>query len=298
MTLMYHAYRLSKRFRSYEPRPVTPIVAFRYLRQFPRDLRHEITQVLGRVSYLTSAQVKESLFDECRIAITRLLQAGIQEANILIVPAHATGESAVHSLNLIRDSLAVEFPELRFHEAGPAAARDLVRMRAESAVIFLDDFIGTGDQFTDSLIAWTSALAGRTTRFILVAAVVCSEGKARIEDRGALVQPGLIHSSDDRFLAVCLSACGEESMKRLAVLACELQSRMPFGHGNGGSMVVLSRNSPTNLPLLLRGSDGQRVWFGLFPRKDQVEPRSYEHSISKVNWPKGMTAPNLQDVGA
>ncbi|HWD37966.1 MAG TPA: hypothetical protein VG944_03905 [Fimbriimonas sp.] len=288
MKLIADSIKVSGMFRNYSPRQITPLVAFRFLFQFPREVRGDIVNILKGVRYFSNEQVLTLVKTEVVKSIESFLLARIPAANIIVAPANMVGTSSNFVFEGVREAIGSEFPGVQFHLNGPSEARKFTSLKNGAAVIFLDDFVGTGDQFLKSFRAWSDALGGRGARFVLIAAVACEEGKEKIEDKGALVQAPVIHTRGERLWQYCHENVGEDQMKRFAVLACELRTTQPFGHRNGGSMVVLSRNRPNNVSILFRGTDGQRIWYGLFPRSDQLVAKPFEEAVKRVDWSKSM----------
>lgn len=275
--------RISARFRDYKPRRITPLIAFRFLAQFPRRERKIVVRLLDHICYIKHSEAVQNVLSEVMQIVNKLVHDGTREELIFVVPASKAGKSSVVMFEEISARIRQMFPSLSFLSDGATTGiRDQIPFRSQSAVIFVDDFVGTGEQFQGSLKAWTEVLEGRDSRFFLVVAAACEEGKRRVEDGGAQVCSTVMHDANERMWAKCRTALSEEAWNQFAVLACELHSKAPFGHKNGGSMIVLERHCPNNVALVLRGTYGQRVWLGLFPRYDQLGCHPYDQAIRKL----------------
>jgi hypothetical protein len=57
-----------------------------------------------------------------------------------------------------------------------------------------------------------------------------------------------------------------EKKQRLLALGQRIDKKWSLGYKNMGSMVVIYRNAPNTLPLLLRGNVGQNPYVGVVPR--------------------------------
>ncbi len=57
-----------------------------------------------------------------------------------------------------------------------------------------------------------------------------------------------------------------EGRERLTKLSKDVRKAQPLGYDDMATMVVLYRNSPNSIPAILRGSDKQTPFYGLFPR--------------------------------
>jgi hypothetical protein len=58
----------------------------------------------------------------------------------------------------------------------------------------------------------------------------------------------------------------DESRQRLITLCKRIRPKIGLGYENLATMVVLYRNAPNSIPAVLRGSDKQTPFYGLFPR--------------------------------
>ena len=58
----------------------------------------------------------------------------------------------------------------------------------------------------------------------------------------------------------------DKGRQRLIEICKEIRPNTSLGFDNMATMVVLYRNAPNSLPAILRGSDKQFPFYGLFPR--------------------------------
>jgi len=59
----------------------------------------------------------------------------------------------------------------------------------------------------------------------------------------------------------------------LVEICKEIRPNTSLGYEGMATMVVLFRNSPNSIPAILRGSDKQTPFYGIFPRFKDLPPK-------------------------
>jgi hypothetical protein len=174
-------------------------------------------------------------------------------------------------LNLLRDEAHLE--NQRFHILD---AREIDRLTAltyelgESAVIYVDDFIGSGKQLTDNLTFVRPLLQGTYTEVVL-AICICEEALSALDALGVLTESNIEHSIGERPLHRDCQVLPDVEKERLVNLCKAVAPPVGLGFRKMATMVVLSRNTPNNCPMLFRGSKGQEPYVGLLPRTTDLQ---------------------------
>jgi hypothetical protein len=169
-------------------------------------------------------------------------------------------------LNMLRDAGNLEHKGSKFATGrDPIAFQNVLNELGSGAIVYVDDFIGTGTQFARERDAITKPLVGVFPEFVL-APVICEEAITKLTARGIAWQTHLIHEKASRPLHDDGFAFPIEVKERLRSIALEQNSRYGLGFNEAATMVVLYRNAPNTVPLLLRGDLGQVPKSGLFPR--------------------------------
>lgn len=272
ITSILRCHRVAKRFPGYEPRPISWMSVARYVRQFEKGARESVFKMLESIQYLPKAQARHELESRLNLLLSRADAAGITRENIFILPASTKGSSSGEMVAFLRDANEKRGLGVTMFEGNTLALRAALRGASAALVVFVDDFIGSGKQFEGSYKGWKSAITSPSVTSILMAVVMCPEAHSKIRSMGVEADFAILHGPHDRFQTACLQAVGNTSYALLESYAREIQSAIPFGFENMGTLVVLYRNSNNNMPFLLRGTQGQRVWFGLFPMRKQLAP--------------------------
>jgi hypothetical protein len=134
----------------------------------------------------------------------------------------------------------------------------------EGALIYVDDFVGTGTQFCRERDFIAKNFVGTFSEFIIVPSI-CEEALEKMEQRGIQVFAGHKHVKSERPLHAECTVFNEAQRNRV-VEVCKAIDRYGLGYRDLATMVVLYRNAPNTVPIMLRGNVNQQPYFGIFPR--------------------------------
>jgi hypothetical protein len=135
----------------------------------------------------------------------------------------------------------------------------------EGAIIYIDDFVGSGMQFNKARTFLMQSVVGSFSEFLLVPSI-CEEGLTKLTDLGVAVYTGHIHAKAERPLHESSHFMAGEGRDRLIEICKTIRAKGGLGFENMATMVVLYRNAPNSIPAILRGGDKQDPFYGLFPR--------------------------------
>jgi hypothetical protein len=135
----------------------------------------------------------------------------------------------------------------------------------EGALIYVDDFLGTGNQFAKERDFVASTIVGTFSEFVL-APSICEEAIYEIGKRGVEAFTGHVHSKAERPLHANSAFFEREEKLRLEMVCKGINKNGSLGYKGLATMVVLYRNAPNTVPACLRGSLNQKPFKGIFPR--------------------------------
>jgi hypothetical protein len=262
----WHYVRAFFSFRGYLPQPITFKAMDRWIRQFkPADRRH-IIRLLGNVIYLSEATVKKILVEQNTVLMSRLADAGLPPQKLIYVQVHDAGSSSPVMLNLLRDAAGLEQRGCHFLDANDTLGFNRTTNELEEgALIYVDDFVGTGTQFCKARDFAVKYMEGTFSEFLLVPSI-CEEGLYPLGERGIEAFSGHVHSKAERPLHANSTLLDKRIKNRLIEVCKEIDPKMGLGFKQAAAMVVLYRNAPNNMPVLFRGSVTQAPFVGIFPR--------------------------------
>ena len=258
------------RFRDYKPKQVTFGALRKWISQFEKDDRPTALSVLEAVNYLTEREVKRILVNQNEAILRQLHSAGIATKNIIYISIDSAGSSSAVMLNLLRDACHLERRGCRLLDS-----RDILGISQESAkinngaIIYVDDFSGSGGQFCKSRDFVAENLIGTFAEFFLVACI-CEEAIYKLAERKVDARAGYIHSKAERPLHEQGDTLGREKRERLRQFCLGIDHRDGLGYASMATNIVLYRNCPNTAPVLLRGTKGQDRLIGVFPRTDDL----------------------------
>jgi hypothetical protein len=262
----YQALKAVLRYSGYLPQPVTLARVHRWLRQFEPDDRQHILKLMENLIYLSEKMVRKMLVDQNAALMQRLADSGLPPENLIYVQVHDAGSSSPVMLNLLRDTAKLEQRGCRFLDAkNTLGLHKLTNELAEGAIIYVDDFVGTGTQFCEARDFAAKYVEGTFSEFLL-APCVCEEGIYPLAERGIEAFAAHVHSKSERPLHDNSSLFDKNIKQRLIEICEQIDPYMALGWRRSAVMVILYRNAPDNIPIVFRGSEKQAPYVGIFPR--------------------------------
>ena len=238
----------------------------RWIRQFNKKDWELAGKLLGNVIYLSESKTLQILFHQNAVLMRRLTQAGLSPDQFIYVQVHDAGSSSPVMLNILRDAAGLEQMGCKFVDAHDALRlNETMNKVGEGALIYIDDFVGTGDQFCKERDFAANSFVGTFSEFLLVPSI-CEEAIYKIGARGVEAFSGHVHSRAERPLHANSTMFGADEKKRLQALCKSIHPKYGLGYKDLATMVVLYRNAPNTVPLVLRGNRNQTPIFGIFPR--------------------------------
>lgn len=266
MRSLLYAAAAASRFRDYKPLPVTFRRARRWIEQFPGKDRKAAGFLLRKVVYLSEKIVRDILVQQNQTLMNRLASAGLGPDKLIYVQVHDAGSSSPVMLNILRDAAGLDKRGCHFVDAHDSLRLTKVTNEVgEGALIYVDDFVGTGNQFCKERQFASQSVVGTFSEFLLVPCI-CEEGIYRIAREGVEAFAGHVHSKADRPLHENSHIMNPETKLRMRQFCMGINRQMGLGYNGLATMVILYRNAPNTAPAVFRGSPNQAPFAGLFPR--------------------------------
>jgi hypothetical protein len=266
MTGIIHSFRAALRYRDYKPKPITWLATKRWAMQFEKDDRRLAERLLDNVIYISESRTREILVHQNAALMKRLLAAGLKPKQLIYLQVHDAGSSSPVMLNLLRDAAGLERMGCKFLDAHDSM-RLIKTMNevGEGALIYVDDFLGTGNQFCRERDDVARIMVGTFSEFLL-APCICEEAIYEISQRGVEAFTGHVHSKAERPLHANSPLFVQTEKDRMELICKGINRVGALGYKGLATMVVLYRNAPNTVPAVLRGSLNQTPFKGIFPR--------------------------------
>lgn len=219
--------------------------------------------------YLSENETKERLVKFNDLLLRRLANSGIEPNKIIYVQVDEAGSSSPVMLNMLKEAARLERKRCRFVDSRDVlglnkAANEL----GEGAIIYVDDFAGTGDQFCRSRDFVAQYIVGSFSEFLLLP-VICEEAIYQLGKRG-IEAVGQVHSKVERPLHENSYVLDFETKNRLTDICFAIDRKGGLGDRRLATTVVFYRNVPNSVPALLRGNVGQEPYVGVLPRTQDL----------------------------
>ncbi|MHB8771819.1 MAG: phosphoribosyltransferase-like protein [Syntrophales bacterium] len=253
-----------KRFESYRY-GITEAGINDWLNQFSGADKDAAARLLDTVEFISAEQLHAAF----RSLLAKLpgwhTDPLNRRGNFAFVPfsssAGESGDSMLHEFRLANNLNNRRFDSLFIGRS------DLLRsgLGADDTVVFLDDFVGTGNQ---AVTAWQNMFQELTTQigniyFVTVSAYQIGSDRIRNETRMQLLTHRSLGFKDNLFHNACDHFSTQEKSRLLHY--CGIASPdHPRGFGDCGLVIVLYHQCPNNTLAVLHATS--RRWVPLFPR--------------------------------
>jgi hypothetical protein len=215
---------------------------------------------------MSESKSREILLEQNAELMRRLRNSGLTPEKLIYVSVHDAGSSSPVILNLLRDSALLENLDCKFFDLNNLLGmNDVMDELGEGALIYVDDFVGSGTQFCEARDFATESLDMAGFSEFLVAPCICEEAYELLDERGIQAFTGHKHLKSQRPLHTGSALFTDEEKESLR-LVCRRISQDALGFMDMVVMVVPWLNSPDNVPIILRGSQDQTPYLGIFPR--------------------------------
>ncbi len=265
VTSIYQRFAATRRFRDYQPQRVTMKSVQNWLAQYDQKDRYLLLALLDHVIYYSEKETERILVSLNNDLLQRLGDAQVSPKNVIYVQIHDAASSSPRMLSMLRDRGHLEHLGCHFVDwKDVQGLHDLTVRLRKGAVIYVDDFAASGDQFQSVRQHLYENIPGAFSEFFLLPCI-CIEAHEEISKTGVDVVTNHIHCHDERPLHPASTLLDVTAKVRLVELCEELDSNYPLGYRRLATMVVYFRNAPNTIPLVLRGSRKYRR-LGIFPR--------------------------------
>jgi hypothetical protein len=257
-------------FRGYRPQKVTLVSLWKWISQFPPPIRGHLLLLLDDIIYFSEGETIRNLVDHNQTILDKLDVDGIGLDKVIYVAFDTAASSSHVMLNLLRDNENLERRGARL--LGSRDAKSIEETTAEiqsGAIIYVDDFSGTGKQFIRNRTWSADFVVGSFSEFFL-APVICEEAIQQISETGVVPITNFTHTISQRPLHRNTPERPGFPKEDLVGLCHEINGSNGLGFKKLATMVVFYRNAPNSTPLLFRGNLKQSPYKGLFPRSDDL----------------------------
>jgi hypothetical protein len=243
------------------------------MQQFPSDHKKAVQLLLEHVHFVSESDMVSELRELNNQLLVDLEERGVPANHVIYVSFHEAGSSSAAVLNLVRDACGLELKRCSFVDASNARGLHETTSRlGKGAIVYVDDFIGTGNQFCTTHEFVSQHVVGTFSEYLLVHAI-CEEGVSRVA-RATSVDPVAvrIHGRAERPLHEFSYALPGQMREKLRAYCLGMNRQFGLGYKSLATSIVYYRNSPNTVPLVLRGSRGQTPLRGLVPRTTDLGP--------------------------
>src|ERR1039458_9033417 len=141
----------SVRYHDYNPQPVTIRSVNRWLKQLEKKDRKLAWKLLQEVIYFSEIETKKILIRQNKALMSNLSKSGLPSKKLIYLQTDDAGSSSPMMLGMLRDAARLQQRGCKLVDG-----RDGIRINnatktlEEGAIIYIDDFVGSGDQLVEA----------------------------------------------------------------------------------------------------------------------------------------------------
>jgi len=218
------------------------------------------------VTYLSEKETESILVKLNERLIEALEKKGVTYKNIIYVQIHDPGSSSPVMLGMLRDGARIERKGCYFIDSKDTRGFSELTSKLETgAIIYVDDFSASGDQFVGVRNFLAQYIIGNFSEFFLLP-VICEEANYQLGRTGVETVSRIVHSKADRPLHPHSPILDKATKERLIGICRKIDPKGALGYRGLATMIIFYRNSPNSVPVVLRGCVRQDKWVGILPR--------------------------------
>ena len=256
-----------RKFGSYQPQNVDRERLRVWLRQVDPQDYDLLLRVLENIEFYDLPRLQNLLQTLHKALRVQTTTDGFRKLeNLVFAPMGETAESGQEIIRRYRDINRLGNSNARLVQVIelPKILYEAKKAGEKLAVVFLDDFIGTGKQVSDYWKDEVSQLIHPTQPMYLGTVVACDAGQERVE-RDTPFKVVVVHRVQDRHLFEPTNRFTIAEKFRIREY-CDRVGNPPLGIGELGVMVAFGHGCPNNTLSIVRGSKRQTHWHGILPR--------------------------------
>lgn len=251
------------RFRFYR-HPPSREELIAWIRQFTPEHQVIGAKVLDHVILVSDADIQQGYHNALAALNGWSAVENLREGRWAFVGLGGQAESGQAMLHMFREANGLTSDH---HQALFVTLADLPEMRltARDTVVFVDDFSGTGDQFTARWQIFRELISSEAKTYLFLA-VATSRALARLGNLDDVqVKVERVLGPENDIFSNANQDFSENEKASLLIYCRKADKSNPRGWGACGLLLVISRKTPNNSVPILHARN--RRWTSVFPRK-------------------------------
>ena len=241
-----------------------------WVNQFPKTCRDDVARLAANLEYFSKSRIVADLRTLNAEIEARLREDDISSENIVYIAFDDPSSSNSAMCKLLRDQGGLSGAIFVAATSG-LRIRNVTRDLGTGAIVYVDDFSGTGKQFMSAREDMRDNIAGTFSEFFLLPCI-CEEALRVVEDVGVVAMYKKRHSRSERPLLPEGTFLDEAARVRVVEHSEKTWGTGSLGFDQLATNVVFSHAAPDTTPIMFRGDKGQHPRFGIVPRWAEVKP--------------------------
>jgi hypothetical protein len=253
-------------FRFYRHSPSREEV-LAWVKQFDVEHFALAAKVLDQVILISDLDIQQGYHDALAKLPGWSLDDKVRKGKWAFVGLGGQAESGPAMLHMFREANGLTSDLFQSLFVTPADLPEL-RLTAHDTVVFVDDFSGTGDQFSKRWALFQELVSSEARTYLFLAAATHRAMKRLQSLDDITIEARLVLGPDSDVFSAHNTVFSDDDKAVLLGYCRRADRSNPKGWGNCGLLLVISRKTPNNsIPVLHVSS---KKWKGIFPRKLQI----------------------------
>ena len=240
-----------------------------WVNQFPKTCRDDVARLAANLEYFSKSRIIGDLEALNAQIENRLSKDGISASNIVYVAFGDPPSSSPAMCKLLRDQGGLSGGKFLAATSG-LEINQVTKRFGTGAIVYVDDFSGSGDQFVTAREDVRENIAGTFSEFFLLPCI-CEEALRVVEGQGVVAMYQRRHTRPERPLLPEGNFLDEVARRSIVEHSERTWGERSMGFDLLATNVVFSHAAPDTTPIMFRGNKGQDPWFGIVPRWAEVE---------------------------
>ena len=263
-------WRAYLRLREYEPNKgrLSPWRISNWVNQFPDDCRDSVALLAANLEYFSKKRIISDLETLHERIATSLEADRIPASNIVYIAIDDPSSSSSLMCKFLRDQVGLSDANFLPFTSGTQIS-DQTRELRTGALVYVDDFSGSGKQFVSARKLVREYISGIFSEFFLIPCI-CEEALEVV--KAQQVQP-IFQRQHTRSERPLLADCGlldDVARTKIVEHSNETWKKGALGFRKLATNIVFYHATPNTNPKMFRGDVGQSPRFGIVPRWEDL----------------------------
>ena len=270
LLLPIECFLAARNLRTYKVKRATIRRIRNWAMQFPAEYRRDLVRLARHLIVVSEEDAIHSLVKHNDRVLKDLREFGVGIDSVIYVTTDKAASSSHVMLSVLRDRSRLELRGAHIIDSmNVQGIQERTRELQKGAIIYVDDFAGTGKQFVRSRKRVAEHVVGTFSEFFVLPCI-CDEALRKTKAVGVEACADRVHTPEERPLHRSGTLLSRSAREGIVELGRSVWGKASLGFDKLATNVIMYRNAPNTTPLIFRGNRGQQPMHGIVPRYDDL----------------------------